>query len=68
MHLVKVGDCKRCRGDRVHLAEVQLSVLEVVADDCGTLVDNHAIADGDQVKVTHVQRINVAALPNAGSL
>ena len=51
-----------------HLAEVELSIVEVVAHDGGTLVDNHVVTNGDQLEVAHVQRINVASLPNAGSL
>ena len=50
------------------LIEVQLAILEVVAHDAAALVDYHSITNGDQLKITHVQRINIATLADAGSL
>lgn len=51
-----------------HLAKVQQAVLEVVAQQCGALVDGNIIADVDQVKVRHVHAVNVHIPPDARPL
>ena len=60
-----------CAGDqrgRQHLAEVQVAILEVVAGDGAALVQHHIVPERHQLKVAHVQGVNVAPLPDARSL
>ena len=60
-----------CLGDQrgvQHLAEVQVAILEVVASDGAALIQHHVVPECHQLKVAHVQGVNVAPLPNARSL
>ena len=51
-----------------HLAEVQVAILEVVASDGAALIEHHIVPQRHQLKVAHVQGVNVAPLPDARSL
>lgn len=50
------------------LAKVQQAVLEVVAQQRGTLIDGHIVADVDEVKVRQVHAVNVHVAPDARPL
>ena len=45
-----------------------MAVLEVVAGDGAALIEHHIVPQRHQLKVTHVQGVDVAPLPDARSL
>ena len=59
---------QRFWGASAHLLEVQAAILVVVPSDGAALIQHHIVPQRDQLKVTHVQGVNVAPLPNASTL
>lgn len=51
-----------------HLLEVQVAILEVVSSNGAAFIQHDIVPKCDQLKVTHIQGVNVAPLANAGTL
>ena len=51
-----------------HLLEVQVAILEVVSSDGAALIQHDIVPKCDQLKITHIQGINVAPLADASTL
>ena len=51
-----------------YLLEVQVAILEVVSSDGAALIQHDIVPKCDQLKVTHIQGVNVAPLADASTL